>query len=156
MNVSEVMTRGAACINGNATMAEAAALMWEHDCGCVPILRGDGGVMGMITDRDICMAALTQGQRLQEMSVLSAATTDVATVRDTDDVETAMRLMDRRQVRRLPVVDGSSRVVGVVSINDLARVAQRRGLQPAPAPERVAGTLAAVGRSPEGMRANAS
>lgn len=153
MKVSEVMTRGATCCEANASMADAAALMWKHDCGCIPVLGSDGAVMAMITDRDICMAALMQGKRIQEMGVLGAATMGVATVRDSDEIEVAMRLMDQRQVRRLPVLDANSKVVGVISLNDLARAAQSRGLRPAPAPERVAGTLAAVGRHGQAMRA---
>src|SRR6185369_6980243 len=77
-------------------------------------------VVGMITDRDICMAALHQGKSLAEMSVAAAMSHDPLTCRPEDDAADAGRRMSQRQVRRLPVVDAQGRCVGVLSINDLA------------------------------------
>ena len=77
--------------------------------------------MGRITDRDICMAAYTQGRQLVAMSVASAASSTIVTVRGEESVDAAEALMRKHQVRRIPVVDANGRPTGIVSMSDLAR-----------------------------------
>jgi CBS-domain-containing membrane protein len=77
----------------------------------------------MITDRDICMAAYTQGKPLQEIRVQSAMSKDVVSCKSTDSLEQAEELMRRNKVRRLPVVDAEKRLVGLLSLHDVARAA---------------------------------
>ncbi len=144
MNVGELMSRDVASCAPSATMADAASLMWKQDCGCVPILAADGSVMGLITDRDICRAALMEGERIQDMGVLRAGARQIAVVRENDSVEVALGLMAERRLRRLPVVDASSKLVGMLSLIDLARAAKGWGAKPG-WPARIAATLAAIG-----------
>jgi CBS domain-containing protein len=151
MRVTDVMTRDVATCTPESSMADAALLMWRHDCGCIPVIGADGTVIAMITDRDICMAALSQGKRLYEMGVLSAASQDVAAVQQTDDIDVAMRIMDRRQIRRLPVLDARLKLVGIVTLNDVARASQSPGTRASLAPDQVAGTLAGIGRHEQPM-----
>lgn len=99
---------------------EAARLMWELDCGAVPVVNEAGKLVGIITDRDICMAAYTRGQPLSALSVQSAMAADVATATPTDPLETIARLMRQRQIRRVPIVD-HGHLVGMVSLADIAR-----------------------------------
>jgi CBS domain-containing protein len=101
-------------------LGEAARQMWEHDVGFLPVVREDGTLAGVITDRDGFIAAYFEGRPLWEIEVKNAMSTRVATVGPDDAVDEAEERMIEFQVHRLPVVDGG-KVVGVVSINDLAR-----------------------------------
>jgi CBS domain-containing protein len=96
-------------------------LMWEGDCGALPVIRA-GRVVGMITDRDVCLAAAMKPRPCSEIQVAEAmGTTDPAFVRPASTLEEALALMERRRVRRLPVVDGDDRLVGILSLNDVVR-----------------------------------
>lgn len=121
MNVSDLMTTHAATCRPDAPLRLAAQIMWDHDCGCVPVVDDSNRVLGMITDRDVCMAALTQGKSLSEMAVESAMSRAVYGCAPDDDVEKAAGLMRLRQVRRVPVLDADRRLIGVISLSDFAR-----------------------------------
>jgi signal-transduction protein with cAMP-binding, CBS, and nucleotidyltransferase domain len=84
-----------------------------------------GRIGAVITDRDICMGAFTQGKLLAELRVADSMSGDVATVRADDDLSAAVLLMCERQVRRLPVVDDQGKPCGVLSLNDLAVVGEQ-------------------------------
>ena len=118
MNVQDVMTRTVATCRPRDTLNVAAKLMWDCDCGCVPVLDDDDRVCGMITDRDICMAAYTQGRPLQEIEVHTAMSPQLYACGPTDTLDDVQRLMQERRVRRIPVTDGG-RLVGVLSLSDL-------------------------------------
>jgi CBS domain-containing protein len=119
--VRDVMTRAVATCTPDAPLAQAAGIMWGRDCGFVPVTDVEtGALLGVVTDRDACMAAYIQGHALADIPVHTAMTRDVATVREDEPLWHAHALMRERQVRRLPVVDEARRVVGVVSLNDVA------------------------------------
>lgn len=120
MNVSELMTRGVLACSIDDTLEHAAQILWENDCGCLPVVDGDDHVVGMITDRDICMAGYTQGKLYAEIPVSSAMAKQVYGVTEGDLIATAEALMRDKQVRRLPVLEGG-KLRGIVSLNDLAR-----------------------------------
>ena len=103
----------------------AAQLMWDRDCGALPVLGDDGAVIGMVTDRDICMAAFTQGRPLREIPVATAMAPEVISCRSTDTIAVAEELMGQHKVRRMPVLDGEGRPVGLLSLNDVVRFAMR-------------------------------
>ena len=121
MLVSEMMTREVQTCNAGDSLNTAAEMMWRTDCGCLPVVDDDGKTIAMITDRDICMAAYTQGRQLVAMSVASAASNNIVTVRGDESVAAAEALMRKHQIRRIPVVDANGRPTGIVSMNDLAR-----------------------------------
>lgn len=125
MKIKEIMSQPVVTCPMGATLDNAARLMWEFDCGVVPVVDDRGRIAGVVTDRDICMAAYTQGKPLHTIPVTSAMARNVVTVNSGESVETAEHLMGEAKVRRLPVVDGESQIVGVVSMNDLARLAAR-------------------------------
>ena len=104
MNVSEMMTREVRTCSPDDSLNSVAQLMWQHDCGCVPVVDSDGKAIGMITDRDICMAAYTQGQPLGDMLVASAASHGIMTMHENESVDAAEVLMQKHQIRRIPVV----------------------------------------------------
>ena len=96
VRVREVMTPNPRTCGPDDTLQHAAQIMWEADCGCVPVVGADGQVLAMITDRDICMAAYTQGRPLGEILVSGAASHTVVTARESDPLETAERLTNGR------------------------------------------------------------
>ena len=121
MNVSDVMTRNVATCHVGAHMNSAARLMWESDCGAVAVVDDEGRAIAMITDRDICMAALLQGRPLDQIPIWTAASDDLHSVSDGDSTQTAALLMRTYRVRRLPVLDAERRLVGIVALSDLLR-----------------------------------
>ncbi len=125
MKVEQVMNRNVKTCRSSDSLDRAAQLMWENDCGCVPIVDDEGRGMGMITDRDVCMAAYTQGGPLTHLRVGTAMARDLRSCRATDTIAEAESIMRAAQVRRLPVVDAESHVIGLLSLNDIAREAAR-------------------------------
>src|SRR5688500_20219459 len=93
----------------------AAQLLWNHDIGAVAVV-ANGRLAGIITDRDICMSAYTQGRPLHEIQVASAMAKQPRTCTAEDMIEDAMRIMAEHQIRRLPVVDAKGRLQGMLSI----------------------------------------
>jgi CBS domain-containing protein len=144
MRVEEVMTQDTKTCRPDDSLSRAAQIMWDGDCGCVPVVDAAGKAVGMITDRDICMAAYTRGQVLSEMTVASVCSPRVVGVDPGESVGSAERLMREYKVRRLPAVDRQGRVVGIVSMNDLARKCAGSGRGNADT-EGVVRTLAAIG-----------
>lgn len=126
MNVDRIMSRRVYTCSSADSLNTAACLMWEHDCGAVPVVSETGELVGIITDRDICMAAYTQGKGLQAIPVATAMAHQVYSCKASDTIEAAEQMMRRHQIRRLPVVDGGKRPVGFVSLNDLALDANTR------------------------------
>lgn len=131
-----------ACSAGDS-LNQAAQIMWELDCGALPVVDGGGGVIGMITDRDICMAGYTRGQPLGAMRVESAMSHVVHACSPEDTLGHAARLMAERQVRRLPVIE-NGKLVGVLTLADIARVVCARHGNRVPACVALAHTVAAI------------
>lgn len=123
MRVEQLMTKEVFTCNPRDSLERAAGIFWEHDCGCAPVVDDVGKVVGIVTDRDACMAAYTQGKALREISVSTAMTRGVACVRPDDDIATAEKTIASAQVRRLPVLDREGRLAGIITVNDLANAA---------------------------------
>ena len=141
MQVKEIMATSVATGSIDGRLNDVAQIMWDRDCGSVPIVDAEGRLAGIITDRDVCMAAYTQGQPLYEIPVGRVMATHVLVCHIDDSVDTAEQLMREGQVRRVPVIDNDGRPVGLVSVTDLARAsAHLRG----PRAPHVVETIAAV------------
>jgi CBS domain-containing protein len=121
MKVQELMTRDVASCSAADNLSAAARSMWERDCGVVPVLDDERRVVGMVTDRDLAMAAYTQSRPLHEILVSTAMSREVHVCRGEDSIDTAQESMRRERVRRLPVIDSERRLVGILSLNDIAR-----------------------------------
>jgi CBS domain-containing protein len=127
MRVTQLMHQPAITCDVEDTLHTAARLMWEHDCGVLPVVAG-GRLAGVITDRDICMAAFTQGLPLSQIPVSGVMSADPLACGEDDTIEDAERRMGERQVRRVPVVDRAQQPIGVLSLNDITRdAAKARG-----------------------------
>ena len=153
MRIEQLMHKSVGTVTADQTLNEAAQILWERDCGSVPVLSEDGSrrVVGMLTDRDICMAAYTQGRDLHELPVRGAMSSTVHSCRPGDTVEDAEAILRRAQVRRLPVVDEADQLVGIVSLSDLACAAAGCRGQKKPAIDEleIAETLASICRPRE-------
>jgi CBS domain-containing protein len=144
MRVDQVMTKDVKTCRSQDTLNVPAQLMWDGDCGCIPVVDDGGRVAGMVTDRDICMAALTQDRPLTTMPVSIAMAKDVFACGPGDSVDDAETTMREHQVRRLPVLGSEGQLVGVLSLNDLARVAGKGRRSDGITVEAVEATLAAI------------
>lgn len=125
MTIEDLMHQPAITCHREDDLQHAAGLMWDHDCGALPVVDRDGRLLGVITDRDICMAAYTQGRALNALQVEQAMSKQVVACQRTDSVDEAERLMSQHQIRRLPVVEGDRKVVGIVSLADVVRRAAK-------------------------------
>jgi CBS domain-containing protein len=123
MKVKDLMTTNVKSCREYSTLNSAAQMMWDHDIGCVPIVDHDNRVIGMLTDRDVCMSAYLQGAALTAASVTSAMSKELFSCHPDDDLASVERLMRDKQIRRVPVVDAGGRLTGIVSLNDIAREA---------------------------------
>lgn len=119
MKVKDVMTPHAKAIWLTESLADAAKLMWENDCGVLPIIKDGQKVIGMITDRDICMAAAMRDRNPSGISVEEVMTGQVYAVNPEDNLDTALRQMQEHKIRRLPVVNPEGELEGILSMNDI-------------------------------------
>lgn len=144
MRVQDLMSHPAVTCHVNDPASIAAHLMWDHDCGIIPVVRDDGKLAGVITDRDICMAALTQARSLDEILVNSAMATHVISAAPDLRLADAERLMAKHRVRRLPVVDADGKPIGMISMNDLTIESVQPDTEMKHGPTHIAHTLAAI------------
>lgn len=125
MLMQELMSTNVQTCRSYESLNAAAQKMWEADVGAIPVLDDKERVVGMLTDRDICMATYTQGRPLGQLVIAETMSRSVVTCAPTDTIARAEQLMREHAIRRLPVVDGRRHVVGIVSMNDLARAVSR-------------------------------
>lgn len=119
---ADVMTRNVMTCSADASLAEAAHLMWECDLGCLVVVRpGEKRPVGMLTDRDVCLAAARHSRRLSDMPVHSAMARVVHCVEADATIQEVLALMRERQLRRIPVVDRHGELQGLVGLSDLLR-----------------------------------
>ena len=119
MKVKEVMTPNPTAIWLTESLADAAQLMWENDCGVLPIIKDGRKVIGLITDRDICMATAIKQANPSEISVEEVMTGQVYSVKSEVDVAAALQAMQEHRIRRLPVVSADGELEGILSMNDI-------------------------------------
>lgn len=150
MRIEQLMTKDVACCGPDDDLGQAARVMWERDCGFVPVTDGteDRRVVGIVTDRDACMAAYTRGQALGEIPIRDVMSTGIRTCKPADDVAAAETAMREAQVHRLPVVDDADHLLGVISLADIAREAAREAgsKRVEVSPTEIGETLAAIRR----------
>ena len=124
MKVEYIMTPRAVTCFGDSSLAEAARMMLDHDCGMLPVVESaTRKLCGVITDRDIAMGTMTQGRAAHDIPVRHCCSRHIVTCGPDDDLDVVHQRMRANRVRRLPVVDGNEKVIGVVSLDDLAILA---------------------------------
>ena len=125
MNVGEIMTLEVEYVGPRDNVQRAAELMRDLDVGMVPVVDGDA-VAGIVTDRDIAVRCVAEGRELSDTSVSDIMSREVVYVYEDQDASEAARVMEDRQIRRLVVLGSGNRLVGVVSLGDLARAVPAR------------------------------
>jgi CBS domain-containing protein len=120
MKVKELMTSNVKCCTLDTNLAAAAKIMWEGDCGALPVTDERGKLVGVITDRDICIAGATRSRTEGEIPVQDVISRALYTCAPGDDVRVVLETMRAQKVRRLPVVDHAGRLAGIVSLHDIA------------------------------------
>jgi CBS domain-containing protein len=119
MKVRRIMTSNVAACSPDTNLSAAAGLMWHYDCGVIPVIVGNQKVVGVITDRDICMAAAMSNRTASQIAVSEIISGEVFACAPEDEVSEALAIMQRRQVLRLPVVDQNGTLQGILSMNDI-------------------------------------
>jgi CBS domain-containing protein len=121
MKVSEAMHSKVTWVDPNTTIAEVAKKMRDEDIGAVPVGENDR-LVGMITDRDIACRAATNGD-IKGLKARDVMTKGIVYCRDDEDIADAIRIMEDKKIRRLPVIDGKKRMVGMLSLGDISHAA---------------------------------
>jgi CBS domain-containing protein len=119
MKIREIMTPDAQCIRPEETLVDAAGLMRQLDVGVLPVCEGDE-VVGMITDRDIAIRAVAEARHPATTMVREVMSPGTIFVYEDEDVDDAVHVMERHQIRRAPVMNREKRLVGIVSLGDIA------------------------------------
>jgi CBS domain-containing protein len=119
-SIRDVMTSEPCTIDAGKSVAYAAKMMRDEDVGLAPIVEDDK-LIGMLTDRDIAIRVVAEGRNPEQVTVAEVASRQIVMVGPQQDLDEALRIMAKRQVRRLPVVEEDGRLVGVVAQADVAR-----------------------------------
>jgi CBS domain-containing protein len=122
MKVKEVMHKGAEWVTPQTALADVARRMRDLDIGAVPVGENDR-LIGMVTDRDIACRAVANGQDWARLTARDVMSKGIFYCNDTEELEDALRIMEQKQVRRLPVINDKKRMVGMLSLGDIADAA---------------------------------
>ena len=141
--ILDVMTRHPRAVDTQTSVREAARLMEVEDVGSLPVVEGQARLVGVLTDRDIALRVVAQGLDPETTAVSQVASLDVLTLTPEDDLDEALTLMARAQVRRVPIVVRDHELVGVLSQADLGKVAKEKS---------VGEVVEAISRRPKGPR----
>ena len=148
MQAKDVMVRNVATVRAEDTLARTAAIMRDRGCGAVLVVQGANRPVAVVTDRDITMAALRTNKPLSDLPAATAMSRALHVAQPEEEVAELARRMALHQIRRLPVVDGRGALVGLVALDDLARVAREQAdlFAPAVAPQAVGAALGDIVR----------
>jgi len=128
MKVKDLMTATPSSCQQETNLGSATELMWNANCGCLPVLSVDGKVSGVITDRDICVALGTRNRVVGEITVAEVMSDKLYCCAPEGEVHLSLETFRRGKVRRLPVVARDGSLIGVLSIDDILSRAEPRGL----------------------------
>jgi len=148
VKLSELMTKDVAVCRLDSTLESAANLFWSGDVGILPVVDAEGRVLGMVTDRDVCLSGFFRGRPLHEIAVGEAMSSTVVSCRATDSLEDALEKMTSARVRRLPIVDAKGQLEGMIGLMDVVHTLSAKKLT-LKAAKGLLETLGAIG-SPHG------
>ena len=119
-NVTAVMTANPASCSAETSLREVARMMIENDCGEIPVIDGQGKPVGVVTDRDITVRIVAEGRDTMSATAGDAMSQPAKTIREDSSLKDATALMESAKIRRVPVVDASGKLAGIVSLADVA------------------------------------
>ena len=119
MKVKDVMMVTPASCNAEANLGTAVEILWNRNCGILPVVDTKGKVIGVVTDRDVCIALGTWNRLPGEITVNQVASAKVLTCKPDDDIREALNTMAQAKVRRLPVVNAEGNLKGILSMDDV-------------------------------------
>lgn len=122
MQVEQAMHKGVEWMAPTASLIEIAQKMKEHDIGAIPIGENDK-LVGMVTDRDVTIKGQTSTTPIKELTAADVMTKGIIYCRDTEELGDALRIMEDKKIRRLPVIDKNNRMVGMLSLGDISHAA---------------------------------
>lgn len=123
--IRDIMTKDVVCLPKKTSIREAAQKMRDSAIGDVLLQEEDGTLCGIATDRDIVIRAIAEGRNLEKTTIGEIASSKLTTLSPDDSVETAIKFMKDRAIRRIPVVEGK-KAVGILSLGDLAIARDRK------------------------------
>lgn len=127
MDVRDVMTKSPACATPDTNLQQVACMMVEYDCGAIPVVDGESGKpIGIVTDRDITVRAVANCKNPLELAARDCMTAPVCTISEDASLDECLWLLEDKQIRRVLVVDGAGKCVGIVAAADLAEHASKR------------------------------
>lgn len=119
MKIRDLMTRDVATCRTDTNLAAAGALMWQRGCGILPVVDDARKAIGVVTDRDICIALCTRNARSSDLQVGDVARSKVLSCTPNEDVRAALETMRKAKIHRLPVIDEAGVLEGIVSMDDI-------------------------------------
>lgn len=149
MKVKDVMTKEVRTCGLDSDLSAVAKTMWMRDCGVIPVME-NGQVIGVITDRDICIATGSKNREPAGITVSEVMTRRIYSCPPEADIRDALSIMREKRVRRLPVIDAKGKLSGVLSLNDVAIKAREIGNPAELSAEDVEQTLEAICRHRKG------
>jgi CBS domain-containing protein len=152
MKVREVMTANASFCGPESTLEEASFLMQRHNCGFLPVIGDGGNVIGVVTDRDMCIALGTRNRKPSDLRVWDVMPRKLFTCMAGDDIHCALNTLRDARIRRLPVIDRDGSLVGILSLDDIVLHAREQLLRKDISYEDVENTYTAIQGRP--ARAN--
>ncbi len=129
MKVEKIMTSDVGVCQVNESLAEAAGIMWQKDCGVVPIVDENNQAIGMITDRDVCIAVTSQNRPASEILTGELINGKPITCSLSDSAKDALKKMRKYKIKRLPVVDEKCELAGILSIADFLRIKKNKSFK---------------------------
>ncbi len=148
MKVTNIMTADPGFCFAVDTLTKAASIMWQRDCGAVPVLDAGNKVIGVVTDRDICIAVTSRDRRASEIMAGELCGGNVLTCSPNDELKKALKLLRKNQLRRLPVVDGDGLLVGIITLADIVNAAGAKKKPKDLSPQKVFSLFEAVSKKP--------
>lgn len=124
MKVKQVMHKGAQAVTEDEPVRRIAEIMRQEDVGSVPVVKGQK-LIGIVTDRDISLRGVADGLDITGMKARDVMSAEVISCRSDEECEDALRLMETNQIRRLPVLDGKDKLVGMLSLGDISHALPR-------------------------------
>jgi CBS domain-containing protein len=134
MKVEDVMTKRVATCRMETNLAEAAAIMWDNNCGALPVLNDASEVVGILTDRDMFIALGTRNARPSELLTCDVIEKSVLICKSSADLLAALQMMTAGQIRRLPVVEDNDHLAGIISLDDVVLCSASEGKNQLPVP----------------------